>query len=105
MPKINVKSITLICSNTSHALEAPFPVPALTLLYLRPKKKKKILMFMFFISFCSMYTPIAPINGTMNVGATRRPPAPAVSSVSRTQLGNGNDHDFSSLTQGMFTKQ
>lgn len=55
----------------------------------------------------SMYTqqPMAPINGTMNIGATRRPPAPAVSSVSHTQLGNGNDRDFSSLTRGMFTKQ
>lgn len=88
----------------SFVLETPFPKPPHPH---KKEKRKKRLTFIFFNSCCSMYTqrPMAPINGAMNIGATRRPPASAVSSVAHTQLGNGKDHDFSSLTRGMFTKQ
>ncbi|KAJ4703389.1 Arf GTPase activating protein [Melia azedarach] len=53
----------------------------------------------------SMYTPqpMAPINGVANITASRPPSASAVTSVTPTQPGK--EYDFSSLTQGMFTKR
>lgn len=89
----------------SFVLGTPFPKPPTPTK--KKNEKKDLRSFSFFNSCCSMYTqrPMAPINGAMNIGATRRPPASAVSSVTHTQLGNGKDHDFSSLTRGMFTKQ
>lgn len=63
------------------------------------------LYVLIFNSFCSMYTPqpMAPINGVANITASRPPSASAVASVTPTQPGK--EYDFSSLTQGMFTKR
>ncbi|KAL6197493.1 hypothetical protein ACLB2K_033101 [Fragaria x ananassa] len=53
----------------------------------------------------SMYTmrPVAPINGVRSIGASGVSTAPRKPSVTPTP--SGRDFDFSSLTQGLFTKR
>ncbi|XP_050367975.1 ADP-ribosylation factor GTPase-activating protein AGD5-like isoform X2 [Argentina anserina] len=50
----------------------------------------------------SMYTmrPVAPINGVRSTSASGAPPKPCV-----TPTPSGRDFDFSSLTQGLFSKR
>ncbi|XP_062017032.1 ADP-ribosylation factor GTPase-activating protein AGD5-like isoform X2 [Rosa rugosa] len=56
-------------------------------------------------STSSMYTmrPVAPINGVRSIGGSRVSTPPPKSSVTPTP--SGRDFDFSSLTQGLFTKR
>ncbi|PRQ28772.1 putative Arf GTPase activating protein [Rosa chinensis] len=56
-------------------------------------------------STSSMYMmrPVAPINGVRSIGGSRVSTPPPKSSVTPTP--SGRDFDFSSLTQGLFTKR